>query len=253
MKVTQIQMDIVWGDVNANCTEASRLIDSCPGSDLYVLPEMFSTGFTPNPEHLGDEGQVTLRWMQQKADSIGAAICGSVAIRLPEEGCYNRFYFVRPHDRVVYYDKHHLFTMGKEHLHYQAGNERVIVPWRGVRFLLQVCYDLRFPAFARNHGRDEGFYDCILYVASWPSPRIDAYCALLRARAIENQCYVLGTNRVGHDRGGAYPGNTEAIDPYGRLVGTCPDRRVGLVTTEIDMASLLRFREHFPVLLDADK
>ena len=163
------------------------------GTDLFVLPEMFSTGFCTSPEGIAESSDsATLQWMKQKAAEHNCAIAGSVSVE--ENGkFYNRFYFVHPDGNVQWYNKKHLFTYGGEDKHYTAGQERVVVNFRGVRFLLEVCYDLRFPVWSRNRGD----YDAAIYVASWPSPRVEAWKALLRARAIENQCYVLGVNRVG--------------------------------------------------------
>lgn len=253
LNVTLIQMDIVWGDIPANCNTASAAIDSTPGSDLYVLPEMWSTGFATEPSDIADDSLQSLRWMQQKADSINAAIAGSVATKCDDGTYRNRFYFVTPHSAdqssVVYYDKRHLFTYGNEHHHYTAGKERVIAEWRGVRFLLQVCYDLRFPIFSRNTGCA---YDAAIYVASWPASRIEPWRALLKARAIENQCYVLAVDRIGSDPMCSYCGGTEIIDPYGRIVASCPDNVATTITSTINMDSLTAFRKKFPVLNDAD-
>lgn len=248
-------MDIVWGDIDANCLAASAAIDSTPGSDLYVLPEMWSTGFATRPETLADDNLRSLSWMQQKADTINAAIAGSVATRCTDGTYRNRLYFVTPRScsdatpPATYYDKHHLFTYGNEHHRYSAGQRRVVVEWRGVRFLLQVCYDLRFPTFARNIGCA---YDAAIYVASWPSSRIDPWHALLKARAIENQCYVLAVNRVGNDPLCQYCGGTEVIDAYGRIVAACPDNTATAITAQLNMDALTAFRQKFPVLNDAD-
>lgn len=257
MKVTLLQMDIVWGDIAKNCEVASQLIDSAPGSDLYVLPEMWSTGFATEPDGIADDSLQSLRWMQQKANATNAAIAGSVATKAEDGTFRNRFYFVKPQapqasdealSDIVFYDKHHLFTYGNEHHRYTAGQERVIIEWRGVRFLLQVCYDLRFPCFARNKGTA---YDCAIYVASWPTSRIDPWRALLKARAIENQCYVLGVDRIGTDPACSYCGGTEFIDAYGR-VEACPDNEQCTLTRTLDIEALNAFRKKFPVLSDAD-
>lgn len=255
MRVTLIQMDIAWGDIDANCRTADKQINAVPGSDLYVLPEMWSTGFATKPEDVADTDGRSLRWMQQKADEVHAAICGSVAVKVSDGSYRNRMYFVKPSstggtpiDEVEYYDKHHLFTYGGEHRRYKAGEERKIVEWQGVRFLLQVCYDLRFPVFSRNHGD----YDCAIYVASWPTSRIEVWRVLLRARAIENQCYVLGVDRVGADPVCTYCGGTEIIDAYGRIVATVPDDVQGTISYDIDLPSLQAFRQKFPVLDDRD-
>ena len=181
-------------------------------------------------------------------------MAGSIATEV-DGRYYNRFYFVKPGDKdheVAYYDKHHLFTYGGEHLRYTRGEERVVVEWRGVRFLLQVCYDLRFPIFARNKMNDRPDYDCILYVASWPTPRVEAWRTLLLARAIENQCYVCGVNRVGQDPTCQCCGGSAFIDPYGVRQEEVPMNEKGLLTVHLDMESLNAFREKFPVLRDRD-
>ena len=185
--------------------------------------------------------------MKRKAKEIGAAIAGSVAVEVKGR-FYNRFYFVKPDGEVASYDKKHLFTYGGEHLQFTAGDVRRVVEWRGVRILLEVCYDLRFPVWARN--RED--YDMILYVASWPTPRIAAWSALLVARAIENQCYVAGVNRVGKDPTCEYNGASVVIDPYGRAITECASGEECEATAEIDMEALEAFREKFPVLKDAD-
>jgi len=254
MRVTLLQQDIAWGDPKKNQSLSEQQILAAPQSDLYVLPEMWSTGFATEPEGVAEEGEEcsSLLWMKRMAAQMDAAIAGSIAIHA-EDGTYrNRFYFVGPDGDVEYYDKAHPFTYGGEHLRYTPGNEKVVVEWCGVKFLLQICYDLRFPCFARNCLEGEMSYDAIIYVASWPTPRIEAWRSLLKARAIENQCYVLAVDRVGNDPACHYCGGTEFIDPYGRVVEACPDNEVCTVTQEIDMDALNAFRKKFPVLQDAD-
>jgi len=248
MKITVLQQNVVWNDVRGNLTKTSGAIDDNPGSDLYVLPEMFSTGFCTQPEGIAEssEGE-SLAWMRSKSSQIDAAIAGSVAVC--ENGkYYNRFYFVRPDGTYVKYDKKHLFTYGGEHKYFTAGSERIITEWRGVRILLEICYDLRFPIWSRNRGD----YDMVIYVASWPTSRIGAWKALLTARAIENQCYVAGINRVGTDPSNEYCGATRVIDPYGNILSSCDDGVETAATSDIDMTVLRAFREKFPVLNDAD-
>lgn len=248
-------MDIAWGDGAANRLKAEELLLAAPKSDVYVLPEMFSTGFAVEPEGIAEADNESLLWMQQMAKQLDAAIAGSVAVC--EKGYfYNRFYFVTP-DKVEYYDKRHLFTYGGEDKRYEAGNRRVVVEWRGVRFLLQVCYDLRFPVFSRNVAESlcdssRKPYDVALYVASWPDSRRAVWDTLLRARAMENQAYVLGVNRVGDDPQCHYSGGTVAIDAYGKTIASCSDEQEAIVTIQLDMGRLQRFREKFPVLCDAD-
>ena len=248
MNVTILQRDIEWANPSLNVLRAEEAIDRNAGTDLYVLPEMFSTGFCTQPEGIAEScDSDTLKWMKRKAAEIDAAIAGSIAVE--QDGkYYNRFYFVKPDGSVTYYDKKHLFTYGGEHLRFTAGEERVVVEWRGVRILLEVCYDLRFPIWARNRGD----YDMILYVASWPTPRVAAWSSLLVARAIENQCYVAGVNRVGTDPACEYCGGSVIIDPYGRTIASCADNTECEATAEVDMVALEAFREKFPVLKDAD-
>ena len=248
MKVIILQSDIEWANPVANVQNINKMIDAAGVADLYVLPEMFSTGFCIEPEGVAEPmDSATLRWMQQKAAVTGAAIAGSIAVY--EDGkYYNRFYFVKPDGQVSHYDKHHLFTYGGEHNHFTAGGERVVVEHCGVRILLEVCYDLRFPVWSRNRGD----YDMILYVASWPESRVAAWSALLVARAIENQCYVAGVNRVGSDPKCNYCGGSVIIDPYGNALAACTMGEECAASAEVNMEALRAFREKFPVLNDAD-
>ena len=195
MKITMIQSAPTWADAEASLARVEQMIAVAPTADVYVLPEMFATGFCMQPERIAQpEGGTILSAMKRLSAHYGAAIVGSVAVADGEKS-YNRMYFVRPDGTVDRYDKRHLFTYSGEHEHYARGESRCIVEFRGVRFLLQVCYDLRFPVWSRNRGD----YDAIIYIASWPVARISAWDTLLPARAIENQCYVVGVNRVGDD------------------------------------------------------
>jgi len=219
-----------------------------PGADLYVLPEMWSTGFAIEPESLAEKDDATLRWMKQTARRFDAALAGSVAVEEDGRFC-NRFYFVKPDGVVEYYDKHHLFSYGGEDRHYTSGNRRVVVEWRGVRFLLTVCYDLRFPVWTRYCGD----YDAILCVANWPTIRIDSWNILLRSRAIENQCYVVGVNRVGNDPGCDYCGCSAIINPYGQTVVECERNKECSAEAVLDMQLLETYRTKFPALKEKDK
>lgn len=254
MKINLIQTDIVWASPEANRTHAEEVMRSMEKADVYVLPEMFSTGFATQPEGIAEDMEqgscTSLEWMKQMASELDAAVAGSIAIMEESGNYFNRFCFVRPDGVCSFYDKHHLFTYGGEHHRYTAGAERVVAEFRGVRFLLQICYDLRFPVFARN--RAEEPYDAIIYVASWPTPRVEAWLALLRARAIENQCYVCAVNRVGTDPSCQYSGGTLLVDPYGTVVSQCPMGEEASVHAEMDMGALNAFRDKFPVLKDAD-
>jgi len=249
MKTVLFQQDIVWADPARNRERLSESLARLAGADLVVLPEMFSTGFATCPEGIAeDEPCASLEWMKAESSRGGFALAGSVAVR--ENGrFYNRFYFVKPDGSVAKYDKHHLFTFGGEHKTFTAGEERVIVEWKGVRFLLEICYDLRFPVWARNR-KD---YDAIIYVASWPEVRRKAWDALLRARAIENQCFVLAVNRTGDDPSLHYNGGTALIDPYGNDIVRACDNTEEIIASELDMDVLSQFRKVFPVLEDSEK
>lgn len=248
MITTIVQSDIIWAQPEENRRHLGAWMDGMAKADLYVLPEMFSTGFSTDAALVAENDKATLAWMLQKAQELDAAIAGSVAT---EEGgrFFNRLYFVKPSGEVTAYDKRHLFTYGKEHLHFTAGQERVVVEWRGVRILLAVCYDLRFPVWTRNR-KD---YDMILYVASWPTSRVKVWNTLLKARAIENQCYVAGVNRVGEDPRCQYCGASAIISPYGEEMASCEWDKECAATADIDMERLRAFRQKFPVLDDADE
>lgn len=248
MKIALLQTDIAWADPQANTAQAERLMNRCEGADLYVLPEMFATGFCMQPQGVAErpDGH-SLTWMKRCARERNCAVAGSLA--LEENGrCYNRFCFVLPDGSCRYYDKRHLFACGGEHECYTAGRERVVVHFRGVRILLLVCYDLRFPVWARNRGD----YDMMLCVANWPVPRIEVWNTLLRARAIENQCYVAGVNRVGADPACRYNGGTVLIDARGREVAACRQGEADAVTADVSVEELEAFRRKFPVLPDGD-
>lgn len=249
MKITLLQIDIAWQDAEANKKKVEAMIARAEKSDVYVLPEMFTTGFVVTPSGVAESDGSTLEWMRSMARLHDAAICGSVAVD-HGSGFRNRFYFVKPDGEMAYYDKRHLFSYGGEDRHYTSGSDRVVVAFRGVRFLLQVCYDLRFPVFSRNDVRAP--YDVALYVASWPTSRLAVWNTLLRARAIENQCYVAGVNRIGDDAACHYSGGTMMIDAYGKPVAECEPNTEMTVTAAVDMAKLKAFRDKFPVLNDAD-
>ncbi len=245
MRIAIYQQNIEWGNPQANQKKAEDFLNRQGNCDLCVLPEMWSTGFATEPKGIAEADCDSLRWMQQQARERGTAIAGSIATEV--DGTFrNRFYFVKADGRAVFYDKHHLFSYGGEHLTFTAGHERKIVELGDVRFLLQVCYDLRFPVWSRNRGD----YDAIIYVASWPTSRLEAWKTLLRARAIENQCYVIGVNRTGNDPKCEYSGGSAIIDPYGKVIAACPDGEETDVAADIDMAALNQFREKFPVLKD---
>lgn len=248
MKLLLLQTDIAWNDREANLLKAADMIASSPRADLVILPEMFTTGFATQPAGIAESDGETLCWMQAQAAATGAAIAGSVATE--DDGrYYNRFFFVRPDGSYDKYDKRHLFSFAGEDREYTAGNERVVVEWRGFRILPQVCYDLRFPVFTRNRND----YDMIIYSANWPGVRIDVWNTLTKARAIENLSFVAAVNRVGRDAyGKEHPGRTHMLDYMGRTITGAETDSPEAVFVEIDKQPLDAFRQKFPALSDAD-
>lgn len=253
MKVTLVQFSPVWADPAANREALRKLLTHVPATDLIVLPEMFSTGFATEPAGIAETGEESLHFMQQTSAALDCAVAGSIAVET--DGTFrNRFYFVYPDGQEVHYDKRHLFTHGGEHLSYTPGDIPVVAEFRGVRIMLQVCYDLRFPVFSRNRLLPDGtaLYDLALYVASWPDSRIEAWDILLRARAIENQCYVAGVNRVGADPKNKYSGHSALFGPKGQLLTNCKENKEDIATFDINLQELVEFRKDFPSLQDTD-
>ena len=249
IKIAVAQTDVAEGSVERTLAGIEAVLAAVGDVDVVVLPEMFATGFDVGDASIGEpaEGPV-LQWMMRMAARLDAAVEGSVAVAGGDGRLVNRHYFVRPDQSFDFYDKRHLFGFGGETRSYKAGSERVVVDWRGARLLLQTCYDLRFPVFARNRGD----YDVAVYVASWPQSRISAWDALLPARAIENAAYVVGVNRVGEASGVAYDGHSRIVDHLGRTVADVADGRSGVAVAEVDLKRLRSFRLKFPVLGDAD-
>lgn len=250
MRTVILQTDIVWGDAEANRRNLTELIGSYEGVDLFVLPEMFATGFGFPPQQVAEPevGGPTLEWMRRMAQEGNCAVAGSVAVRTASDTFRNRFYFVFPDGNVEYYDKRHLFAFGGEHLDYAPGDRRVIVTYKDFRILLQVCYDLRFPVWMRNRND----YDMMLFVANWPVGRRAVWDVLLQARAIENQCYVVGVNRVGTDPVATYNGGSVILNAYGKTVAVCEEGAVCGAEAVLELEPLLNFRRRFPVLEDRD-
>lgn len=253
MKVTLLQTDIQWAQPEVNIRQAQQLMDSQQGSDLYVLPEMWSTGFATEPEGIasGEDDNVALRWMRETARERRCAICGSLAIRLSDGSFRNRHYFADGlSDTLSFYDKHHLFTYGHENEFYTAGDSHTVVDYEGFRLLLLTCYDLRFPCWSR-YSEDIDF-DAIIVVANWPESRQSAWQILTRSRAIENQCYLIGVNRVGNDHYNHYVGASVAIDAIGKALGHCHCNVPEALTVVLDKAEQDRRRKKFQVLNDRD-
>ena len=257
LRVSIVQGETRWHDPAGNRDYYAGLIAPLHGiTDLVVLPETFTSGFSNDAVAAAEDMRgATVDWLLEQADRLDAAVTGSVQLR-DGEGVYNRMLFAAPGGGLAHYDKRHLFSFANEHQRYAAGDRRVIVEWKGWHILLQVCYDLRFPVFARNRfdAARPGLpdYDLALYVANWPSVRSHAWKTLLRARAIENVSYVVGVNRVGTDGNGLhYSGDSVVVDFLGQPVSECMDTEV-VVTTTLQAAELQAHRERFPALRDAD-
>ena len=253
MKVVMLQTDISWAKPEENIRHAQQLMDEAPDGDLYVLPEMWSTGFATQPEGIAsnEADNKALEWMRQTAQERKCAISGSLAVKVVDGTFRNRHYFVDGRaGETYYYDKHHLFTYGGENRFYTPGHQHTVVNYMGFRLLLQTCYDLRFPCWSRYSDNLE--YDAIICVANWPSSRQSAWQLLVRSRAIENQCYMIGVNRVGDDQCCHYIGASAVIDVTGRTVAQCRRGIPQALMCEIQMEELQRRREKFRVLDDRD-
>lgn len=250
LEVGLVQADLAWQDPAANRRRLAALMDTQPGCDLYVVPETFSTGF------LGDAGREaetmdgpSVAWMREQARSRGAALAGSLVIADGEGRRFNRLVFMPPDAEAVCYDKRHRFTYGGEDQRYTAGEGPVVAEWRGWRFDLQICYDLRFPVWCRN----DRHFDIQLFVANWPAPRAAHWRSLLEARAIENQAYVIGLNRCGRDGNDLeYRGDSVVREPDGaRLLELGCHEGCGRAT--LDGGRLRSLRHRLPFLADRDE
>lgn len=243
LKVSGLSFNVGWKAKDLNLEQLSQRLPEATG-DIILLPEMFPTGFCIE-ENIAEKNGSTLQWMKVEAQKLDKMLGGSVAVY--ENGhAYNRFYFVLPDGNNYQYDKRHLFSYAGEEKVFSPGTEKIIVEVKGWKILLQVCYDLRFPVFARNTER----YDAIFYVANWPEKRIDAWNTLLKARAIENQCYVFGLNRTGVDGNGFnYPESTHCFFADGSEVSV---KENDWISATFHDEKLAKFRERFPFLADAD-
>ncbi len=255
---TIIQTNLHWEDKSANLLMLEEKINSIQKTEVVVLPEMFSTGFSMRPEQFAEimDGE-TVNWMKRISMKHKIILTGSLMIK-GDDHFFNRLIWMLPNGSLGYYDKRHCFAYAAENDHYSAGNKRLIAQVKGWKINLQICYDLRFPVWARQtspqKGEDkEAEYDVLLYVANWPERRNHAWKTLLTARAIENQCYVIGVNRVGNDGNEIYhSGDSMVIDPLGEILYHKAHEE-DIFTISLEEEKLEQIRNRFPFWRDADQ
>lgn len=261
LAITLVQAPLVWENPDANLKYLDKALEGQKGkTDLIVLPEMFTTGFTMKPEKNAEKHEGKgLQWMQKKSAELNCRITGSICTE--ENGSYfNRLYWTEADGKYQQYDKRHLFRMGNEDVHYKAGSKKIITSINGWKILPLVCYDLRFPVWSRNSWqKTEGSeqltadFDVLLYVANWPEARNYAWKQLLIARAIENQCYVVGVNRIGADGSLImHSGDSVVINPLGQIISNTKAHQESVETVELDYDFLAELRKKFPVGMDTD-
>ena len=252
LRVTLVQANQKWEDKTANFKNYERLLETVE-TNLILLPEMFQTGFTMNNQALCEDfnSSESIKWLKKISLKYNSAIYTSLIIS--ETGnYYNKGVFITPDGKVISYNKRKTFTLAKEDHYYQRGDEEVIVEYKGWKFQLQICYDLRFPELVRNRviSDNSAAYDAILYVANWPKKRSTHWKSLLQARAIENQCYVIGSNRVGEDANGfIYSGDSSVIDALGN-VDSIESGLESIQTSILKRENLLKIRKTLPFLKD---
>ncbi len=249
MKIALIQIPLVWEDPKLNRDYIEQKINILEANtDLVVLPEMFTTGFTMQSERVAEAMQgETVVWMQSLAKAKNCAVTGSLVI-IEEGNYYNRLLFVFPSGEIHYYNKRHLFTLAGEDKSYTKGSQKLIIEYRGWKICPLICYDLRFPVFARNVEQ----YDLLLYVANWPTIRIQAWDTLLKARAVENMSYTIGVNRVGKDeKDYDYSGHSQVVDFLGNYA-IVPQETEGVFYAQLDKEALLKTRTKLGFLNDQD-
>jgi len=248
MIVSLIQSDIIWEDKNSNLKKYQEQIDKIESTELIILPEMFTTGFSMNPKNISEkmDGE-TIQWMKDNASKMNSAICGSIIIE-EDDKYFNRFIWVNPDNSIYHYDKRHLFSYAGENKNYTPGDSKIIIQYKGWKICPLICYDLRFPVWSRNSEE----YDLLIYVANWPAKRKLAWRSLLVARAIENQCYVIGVNRVGLDNSGnLHSGETSIINALGEQLYV-KSHSEDLYTNDISKLELEKVRKQLPFLNDKD-
>ena len=254
LRISLVQPNPEWHEVNKNLAYLSDMMAKLENeTDVIVLPEMFTTGFTNESSEMAEKmNGTTHQWMQSQAERLNSVVCGSIIIE-DRGNFYNRFLWVEPNGKTIHYDKRHLFRMAHENNYYSAGADQIIIDYKGWKIRPLVCYDLRFPVWARNKVKDHQFdYDILLYVANWPMARIQVWDTLLKARGIENYAYSIGVNRVGEDQNGiVYDGHSAVYGPRGEEFKFLNDLEQ-IHTVTLKKALLDDFREQIPIYLDAD-
>lgn len=249
LSVAIIQTELKWEDIDENLFRLTEKLNQVSDTDLIILPEMFSTGFTMNAKLVAErESGKAVNWLIKMATSKKTAITGSLVIE--ENGnYYNRLFFVFPNGKYETYDKKHLFTLAKEHEHYSAGSEKIIVNYKGFKICPLVCYDLRFPVWIRNVEE----YDLLIFVANWPNKRVKAWDALLKARSIENMCYTIGVNRVGLDGNDhLYSGHSAVYDALGEKISKEKKETEFIEKVTLSLEFVTKTRKDFGFLRDRD-
>lgn len=251
LKISLLQLNIKWENKEQNLARTEEWISKLPqNTDLIILPEMFATGFSMNVKKMAEKAEegAIFKKLKEIAARQRAAVIASVIVS-EERFYYNRLFFVQPSGEFASYDKRHLFSFAGEHKYYTGGQNLLNVQYKSWRIRPLICYDLRFPVWSRYRGD----YDLLVYIANWPERRIDAWTKLLYARAIENQCYVAGVNRVGADGNGIeHSGDSVIIGPKGELIADALPGKETWLHAELDLRELYRFRKKFPALDDAD-
>lgn len=264
LNIALIQSDIEWENIPHNLAHFEKHLQQLPkDTDIAVLPEMFATAFSMKAEEVSVElNHEVITWLKQHATTLNMAIIAGVAIKNTDNNpaqYFNSLLWAEPDKEIQLYNKRHLFRMAGEHKHFNKGDEKLIITYKGWRIRPFVCYDLRFPVWSRNvisekKETPEYEYDCAIYIANWPEARRHHWSTLLKARAIENQSYVVGVNRVGTDaKGFLYSGDSIAIDPLGNDLTTIPSHIETTEMTTLNKENLLKYRTKFPFIADADK
>ncbi len=249
MKISIIQADLYWENKQANLAMLEEMISEIDNTDMIILPEMFNTGFSMNTTKNAEPMNLhTTKWMKQMAKANDAVITGSICVSDGGQ-FFNRLLWVRPDGYISFYDKRHLFRMGEEDVSFSSGNSLLIEEWKGWKIAPFICYDLRFPVWSRNKNKA---YDLLINVANWPASRAFVWQTLLTARALENQCCVVGVNRVGGDgRDIDYSGDSMIVSAKGEVLHKA-DNSPCVITHELNLDELQEFRDKFPVDLDGD-